>query len=266
MSACVSGCVIRGAHVPDCDGTATDRDGQLVECRGCLPRPAEDGACLCSWCVGRLTSTVTGLPGLVDHLLLMAEPSVSSPSGHTDAGSSGARPGEGMLYPAPLVVLDDLHAMVATWCGEVAAERGVTPPTPGLSRWTVPDTDGEAEPIGPAEPGGTAVLVEWLAPHLEWITAQPWSGDLLSDLGTATARALARWPMAEPDRRVTDVRCPSCGCLSLVVSPPATVGASATVRCSLPACGRTLGEEDWQHTRALALARAQTAATAGAPS
>ncbi|MDU0348303.1 hypothetical protein [Actinomyces sp. MRS3W] len=265
MSACVSGCTIRGMHAPDCDGTSTDRAGQLVECRGCLPRPAEDGACLCSWCVGRLTSTVAGLPALADHLRLMGEPSVSSPSGHTDAGSS-ARPGEGMLYPSALVALDDLHAMVAMWCAEVAAERGVPSPPAGLTRWTVPDGDGDVEPIGPASPGATACLVEWLAPHLEWVTAQSWAGDMLADLASASARALARWPMVEPDRRVTDVRCPSCGCLSLVVSPPATVGASATVRCSLPACGRTLGEEDWQHTRALALARAQTAATAGAPS
>ncbi|PHP52582.1 hypothetical protein [Actinomyces ruminis] len=265
MSSCVSGCTIRGMHAPDCDGTTTDPSGQLVECRGCLPRPAEDGRCLCPWCVGRLTATVAGLPGLVDHLLLMAEPSVSSPSGHTDAGSSGSRPGEGMLYPSALVAVDDLHAVVATWAGEVAAERGIVSPPSGLSRWTVPDADGEAEPIGPAEPGSTAALVEWLAPHLEWITAQPWAGDMLADLATATARALARWPMAEPDRRVTDVRCPHCGCLSLVVSPPATAGASTTVRCSLPACGRVLGEEDWQHTRATALARAQ-ATTAGAAS
>ncbi|WP_128683431.1 hypothetical protein [Actinomyces qiguomingii] len=249
-------------HAPDCDGTATDRAGQVVECRGCLPRPAEDGACLCSWCVGRLTSTVAGLPGLVDHLHEMAAPSVSSPSGHTDTGSSGARPGEGMLYPAPLVAVDDLHAMVASWCGEVAAERSVTAPAAGLTRWTEPDADGDAEPIGPTTPDATASLVEWLAPHLDWVTAQPWAGDLLSDLATASARALARWPMAEPERRVTNVRCPHCGCLSLVVIPPSTAGASTTVRCTLPACGQALGEEDWQHTRALALARAQTAAEA----
>ncbi|QHO91042.1 hypothetical protein CWT12_06520 [Actinomyces sp. 432] len=248
-------------HAPDCDGTSTDRAGQVVECRGCLPRPAEDGACLCSWCVGRLTSTVAGLPALVDHLLLMAEPSVSSPSGHTDTGSS-ARPGEGMLYPAPLVAVDDLHAMLTTWCGEVASERGVPAPPAGLTRWTAPDADGEAEPIGPTTPGATALLVEWLAPHLEWVTAQPWAGDMLSDLATATARALARWPMAEPERRVTDVRCPHCGCLSLVVIPPSTAGASVTVRCTLPACGRALGEEDWQHTRATALARAQAVGAA----
>lgn len=217
---------------------------------------------MCSWCIGRLTSTVAGLPGLAEHLHLMGEPSVSSPSGHTDTGSSGARPSEGMLYPSALVALDDLHAMVATWCAEVAAERGVPAPPAGLTRWTVPDGDGDVEPIGPATAGATASLVEWLAQHLEWVITRPWAGDLLSDLATASARALARWPMAEPERRVTDVRCPHCGSLSLVVSPPATVGASATVRCSLPACGRTLGEEDWQHTRATALARAQASGAA----
>lgn len=43
MSACVSGCTIRGEHLAECDGTALGRDSETVECRGCLPRPAEVG-------------------------------------------------------------------------------------------------------------------------------------------------------------------------------------------------------------------------------
>ena len=31
MSACVSGCTIRGEHLAECDGTALGRDGELVD-------------------------------------------------------------------------------------------------------------------------------------------------------------------------------------------------------------------------------------------
>lgn len=40
MNACVSGCTIRGEHLAECDGTALGRDGELMECRGCLARLA----------------------------------------------------------------------------------------------------------------------------------------------------------------------------------------------------------------------------------
>ena len=77
---CASGCSIRGEHLADCDGTAVNRDGEVIECRGCLPRPAEAGR-LCGWCWGRLQSAVRTLPSLVEHLCEVAESAVSSPLG-----------------------------------------------------------------------------------------------------------------------------------------------------------------------------------------
>ena len=62
---CASGCSIRGEHLPGCDGTASGWDGEVIECRGCLPRPAEFGR-LCGWCWGRLQSAVCALPSLVE--------------------------------------------------------------------------------------------------------------------------------------------------------------------------------------------------------
>ena len=254
MIACTSGCTIRGEHLADCDGTAVRRDGETVECRGCLPRPAEVGV-LCSWCWGRLQSTTRTLPALVEHLELVASPSIQSPSGHTSEGGGCSRPSEGMLYPAATVEVDDLHSMLATWCAEVADERSL-PHHMALTRWA-PGDGWEA--LGPSGPGATRRLVSWLDPHLEWVASQPWAGDFLAELLAASRRAESRFPVEERARR-SDVRCPACGCRSLIVSPPPAPGADVVVTCELPACGLVLAEADWEHARALAVAVEQARA------
>ena len=257
MSACVSGCTIRGEHLAECDGTALGRDGELMECRGCLPRPAEVGV-LCPWCWGRLQSLVRTMPSLVDHLLEMAEPALSSPMGRADGGGTSARPGERSLYPAAMAEVDELHAMLATWAGEVAAERPGAGLPPAVSRLTVPDADGVREPLGPASAGSTRRLVGWLAQHLEWVASQPWAGDMLTDLASATHRATRAFPVEAAPRRSEDVRCPSCGSRSLVVEPPSVFGADVFVRCRVPACGLVMTEEDWEHTRERAVVVARS--------
>ena len=252
---CASGCSIRGEHLPGCDGTASGWDGEVIECRGCLPRPAEAGR-LCGWCWGRFQSAVRTLPSLVEHLRAVAAPAVSSPAGRTGSGRA-RRPGGGMLYPAALVEADELHAVLASWCEEVAVERPapVSPPR-WATRWTASAAGGR-EPLGPAGPGSTRVLARWLDAHLAWAAGRPWAGDMLADLAGGARAALRRFPMEEPVRRVEGVRCPRCHCLSLVVVPPAAAGAQVLVRCTLPACGAVMGEDDWTVLRARALAAAR---------
>ena len=84
---------------------------------------------------------------------------------------------------------------------------------------------------------------------------------MIADLVSAASRALARWPIQEPERRITNVSCPSCGAWSLVLIPPSVPGAERLVRCTLPACGSVLTEEDWNRTRNWALAVAQATQT-----
>ena len=57
------------------------------------------------------------------------------------------------------------------------------------------------------------------------------------------------------------MRCPSCGAWSLVLIPPTMPGSERLVRCTLPACGSVLTEEDWNRTRNWALAIAQSTQT-----
>lgn len=257
MSSCVSGCCLRGEHLAECDGTTVDRGGGVVECRGCLPRPAEVGV-LCQWCWGRLQSVVRTMPALVDHLWEVAVPSVSSPSGYT--GSGGSAPGPRALYPASLSVADDLVGMLAAWCDYVAEVRGLVVPRPAGLWLTDRDGGQDAVVAGVRSSSAARALVRWLDPHLSWCAAQSWAGDLVGDLVPAVSGAQAAWPVEEPERRVTTVRCPSCGRRSLVLRPPRVVGGQVQVCCSEVSCGVVMGEEDWARARARAVAVARLAA------
>ena len=179
MTMCASGCTLRGEHLTDCDGAMTDRRGETVECGGCLPRPAEYGR-LCGRCWGRLQSLVRTMPSLADHLAMMGEPSLSSPMGHT--GAAHGRPGESSLYPAAVGVLDDLHALLVSWCVEVAIERGLGLPEAG-TRWTAMDSDGTGSRSG--QPGRV--------PRASW-----WPGWIRTCRGAPASRGPTRcwrtWP------------------------------------------------------------------------
>ncbi|AYD89683.1 hypothetical protein D5R93_05790 [Actinomyces lilanjuaniae] len=240
MAVCVAGCVVRGEHGPDCPGTTDDG----LACPGCLPRGAVAGLVLCASCWSRLQRVVRTLPSVVEHLVAAAVPSLASPSG--SAGGVRRPPGPGCLWPDALDAADDLHAGLWAWCAEVAAECpwASSPPVSG-SRWSA---DGQ-DVVGLAHPSGTRGLVRWLDPHLEWVGAQSWAGVMVDELGAASARASARWPVEEPERRVTEVRCPSCGALSLVVRPVRVVGGESQVVCSRLACGRVLSEQEWERAR-----------------
>lgn len=251
MSECVSGCSIRAEHVPGCSGVA---DGQ--ECPGCLPCPASHGL-LCSWCWGRLQQVVRSLPDVVSHLRQVAEPSTSCALGRGGAGSRARLSERGLWHPA-LDLVDELHACLAVWCDEVAAERPGLSEAPRVSRMTDPSR-GDRVPFAPLTDDATEVLAGWLLPHLEWVSCQTWAGELLDDLGSRSRRAMARFPEEDRERVVTTVRCPSCHALSLVLVPPAAAGADLHARCTLRSCGALLTEGEWDRLLADAVAEAREA-------
>lgn len=257
---CATGCVVRGEHVAGCPGV----DGEGRECPGCLPRAAEVGV-LCPRCWGRLQSAVRTLPALIGHLFEMAEPSLSSPMGRFGGGGGRRSSGPRSLYPGALGAADDLVAMLASWCDQVAEALCVRVPVPsGLwvteARTVVDPVTGvpfrsSREVAGVRRPEAADALVSWLAPRLEECARFVWVADMLADLGPASARASARWPVEEPERRVGDVPCPACGAVSLVVRPPRVVGAEEQVVCSRLECGRVMSAGDWARARAVLVAR-----------
>lgn len=199
------------------------------------------------------------MPSLVEHLFAVAAPSLSSPSGHTGGGATA--PGPRSLYAPSLGVADDLVAMLAAWCDQLADDAGLLAPRPaGL--WSVDvDDSGEVSAVaGVRDPSAARVLAGYLDNRLPVCAAAPWVGDLFEDLVPAVTRASAAYPVEEPDRRVRLVPCPRCGRRTLVFSPPRLVGAPVQVSCSSPSCGASLSEDDWRRARSWAVAAARMAA------
>lgn len=247
MTACASGCTPRGEHLPDC----TDES-----CRGCVPSPTAVGV-LCARCWGRLQSAVRTLPTLVAELVAVHD----GPSQLSSSSSSGRRtPGPSSLYPPRLADADGLAAALASWCIQAGEYLGVEAPRPSGLWWSAPsrkvdpETDGaylvESEPVGVRDPAACAELVRWIDPLLDRVAAAPWAAEMVEDLSRLEVHARARWGADEPDRRVRDIACPSCGAHSLVVHPTRVVGSDEQVSCSRPACGRVLAPEDWRQLRA----------------
>lgn len=248
MTACASGCIQRGEHLLTCASPS--------DCRGCQPREVVEGL-LCGRCWGRLQSAVRTLPGLVDHLFEVAAPGVSSPSGGSAGGSRPAGPR--VLYAVALDAADDLAGMLAAWCDLVAEQRLGRSQGPRPAGLWVTD-DGVV--AGVRVPAAVGALAVWMEPHLAWCAGREWAVDLVDDL-RMVERVAARYPVEEPDRAVSGVRCPRCGAHSLVVRPVRVAGGSEQVVCSELACGAVLSEEDWERARAWELAIARTATAGG---
>lgn len=245
MAECASGCVISGQHLGECvDPT----------CRGCLPESQVVGV-LCERCWARLQSTVRTLPSLVEQVL-SGECGVQHASTPQVAGPR-------VLYPRHVADADELVGLLASWAEvEAEEERESLPEFPGL--WVSAPTrrvdaeTGEAylvesQVVGVRDASGVRMLARWVGARLERIAARGWAPLMLGEVSREASRVRAVWQTAEPERRVREIACPSCGAHSLVVCPPAVPGAEEQVTCSRPACARVLSSQDWARLRAWAL-------------
>ena len=187
MSDCLSGCVLTSQHRTDCEGRG---------CRGCLPRPAEEGH-LCAWCWQRLLATLAEIPSLVVHLREISKPYAES--GPMEINATPGDPALGSVLARAWLEADELKSQVVSWGHAVlddcpAASRG-----PNASPWF-----GD--------------VLGWMQPHLRWCATQPWIDVMLSELSNDVSRLKATWPtpdMVEHTRHVP-VPCPRCDQLSLL--------------------------------------------------
>lgn len=255
MTWCASGCVVRGQHLGSCMDD---------ECEGCLPREASDGV-LCRWCFQRLTGAVVDIPGLTEHLRVLAEPGVSSPQGREGGGPAVA--GSRSLYPAPLETADEIVGMLGSWVDEIVAEHPDHLQGPPARGWRFsrpawrrdPDT---GQPYRPdvertfATQRGVEDAVRWLLPRLHWVAGQPWAPDMRRDLCAQVATALARWPMVEREHDVP-MPCPWCGQRSLRYHPPEEFGAPERVTCENPDCARAWSGWEWEQMAERMIARSK---------
>ncbi|QWW20144.1 hypothetical protein I6B53_03335 [Schaalia sp. 19OD2882] len=204
------------------------------------------------------------MPGLVEHLHFEAVPSIQSPMGRGDSGG-GSVPGSRVLFPAALDAADELAALLGSWIDEVVRLHPAGLRGPSAWGWRFSAPERQVDPASgkvflPAEHrlGASVDAVrsasKWLLPHLAWVAAQSWAGDMRAELDAAVSTAKARWPVEEPAHRVP-MPCPCCGLRSLVYWPPREAGDAALVSCDSEDCGRLWVEDAWTRTVELVLAR-----------
>jgi hypothetical protein len=221
MTACATGCTLRGRHTTTCD-----TDG----CTGCLPTPVDPPATICTNCHARLRHALTACPDLVTHILGNIEPGRGEPTEHHGPRQSPPAP----LNVTALSDADDLHARLAAWADLITGTG--RPPRERTTRNTAGDITGIRHP------NATRVLVIWLLRRTKLIAEQDWAHEMVREV-TRTVRILtARWPVE--DRPVyLPVPCPACGCDSLVRYAPRWEGAPVTITCRLTECGHTVPED-----------------------
>jgi hypothetical protein len=221
--ACATGCRIAGQHQTTCEG----------ECRGCLPRPAEEGT-LCSWCWRTLTRAVEQMPELVAHLRAIGEP-VAQQAPPSDT-SSRTDPAEGSVLPQSWLFADEMMSTVTSWAQVIHEEHPAGLRGPNSAPWF-------------------GNVVAWLTPHLAWAARQDWAAEMRRELMSDIATARHRWPTlddTEPARRV-DVPCPRCDLMSLTYTPVRHAGQAFRVECDNPDCARVFSEDEWERFKVLAL-------------
>ena len=167
------------------------------------------------------------------------------------------------MYSRHAADVDELVGLLSSWAEVEAEEEGESlPEFPGL--WVSDPTrrvdaeTGEAyfvesRVVGVRDISGVRMLARWVDARLERIAAREWVALMLGELSRESSRVRAVWQTVEPDRRVSEIACPSCGAHSLVVSPPSLLGAEEQVTCCRPACGRVLSSQDWARLRAWAV-------------
>lgn len=187
---CVSPlCRARGYHWDDCEGG---------ECRGCQPRLAVRGYQLCTPCIRRVSEDVTAVADLHHEL-------EHSLSGSTGGGEKVAtKPGSRVPNPAAMEARGRIRLLLVTWTRIVVEERSIATPAD-----TIDD------------------LATFLRRHAEWLTTQPYAGDVCSQF--AEERDKAR-PIAYPNgtRRIKVGQCIKPGCEGILWAKVRTAGSAIT--------------------------------------
>jgi hypothetical protein len=84
-------------------------------------------------------------------------------------------------------------------------------------------------------------LCRWLHAQLDWIVAQPWVDDLLTNLQD-TSRKAERLAPRDPEHRWLKPPCPSCNRKALVF----TRGIGVACEAKIGGCGRTWVDQDYE--------------------
>lgn len=152
-----------------------DREFCHSQLHGGVPSRTVGGLAVCAGCRDQAEKNLVELPQLYDMCAHVLDVRPAKPQERV----SGSRPHGIVLRDAVVRIRSDIAGVLTSWCGLVAAERGV--PRPGdlsISRLS------------------TYVLV-----HFGWLTAHPAGADFTDELAALADRAravLAPEPATEP--------------------------------------------------------------------
>ena len=228
MTACLTGCTLRGRHVAaTCPGDP---------CTGCMPRPVTPPATICDRCRSRLAGAINRAPALIIHLRDHVEP------GSTPPGNGGTR-GKPEAAPAPLnlaamAAADDITALLVHWADWITSRRDIAA-VKGVLRG---DNGQCVGLLGLREPDLRVCAL--LLAHLDWATCTDEAGEMVSEITRLVRTTESRWPVEDAGEWST-IRCPDCGQKSIRVDPPAGERMSRQIACQDDQCGAWWSEDAW---------------------
>lgn len=259
---CAAGCLIPGAHLPDCPDTT---------CTGCRPALADVGV-ICLPCRTRIAHALTLAPDLITHVRAHIPP--GGRREHRD--TPRRRAGTAAATPTPLSLpavdaADHLYAQLVSWTVTACDDLHLTGPTPTRA-WRTSRGAGQVAGL-PAGSTGTeaAPYARWLLAHLDRIAARPWVVELLPGLDpdpdhpplvTLITQTERSWPLEERPHWLP-TRCPDCELRTVRWRPPSDPGLPVTISCTT--CGHVIPEDLWDPDTRQTITAHEAAERARAP-
>ncbi|WP_147305440.1 hypothetical protein [Subtercola boreus] len=226
-------CTIRGEHLDNCSGFVVRFDYRTnqvthtnVECRGCLPYPAEHGF-LCGSCAEKLDAALAGSVDLISHLR-------SIESGPRDQTPTRAAPGSRVIVPASWMEADELYIALSAAAVAYSVDWQVEEPERDVTASSLNGFNPEAniEAVWFV----TEMLTKYVQASLPNLIAKVEGAIRSVEYIAKVQTAMARFPFDEAPQRVHYVRCRTCQHMTLNRRPPLEYNGPVVVECSNEDC------------------------------
>lgn len=256
-------CVVKGAHVSNCDGferrynpvtgqtehrldvewnpDTRQTERFLRECPGCLPRRAASGL-LCDAHVKKLEHAfghdeVSGrvLVDLVTHVWSVESNGIRDDNTKVSTGAAGSSWTLSESHIAANAIYTELAATAVAFATDLRV-----PEPPFSAAASILDgfqTDLDVDIVGVL----VRDLVDWLEEYQERAIRRRHSAEAAVRLVDVAQTALARFPLVDSDHHVPFVRCPSCSRMAMTWKPPLMQFDEVVVKCEK--CGHTESQE-----------------------
>jgi hypothetical protein len=206
--------------------------------------PRAEYGLLCERCRGRLSSLLIRLPQIAEWLHANLAPSQGQQADRVSGSREDPIPLRqdilDLIGPAARLELSEAMGTTRRELNSAGKPERVQVGNPQLEfvirTWAkqVKEESGQPWP----DRNDLTALCRWLSRQLDWITRQPWVGDLLEQLVDLSWRAFWLAP-DEAERHLLKPPCPSCDLRALIF----TRGVGVECEPRMGGCGRTWTDE-----------------------